>query len=79
MHFHVGSFGRGVLFSVILLYIGTIYHIEILRSSIFQPTSSTKDSLDNVVSESSANETLDVTADQKFPIEDHVENSTFGV
>ena len=79
MHFHFGSFGCGVLFSLILLYIGTIYHIEMLRSSVLQPTSSTKDSLDNVASESSANETSDVIADQKSPIKDHVENSTFGV
>ena len=91
MHFHVGSFGCGVFFSLILLYIGSVHRIEVVRSNVLKVGSSLKEDLgsghsDSLANETSvanktstANETSVVLLEPEYSIRDHVENSTFGV
>ena len=85
MHFHVGSFGCGVAFSLILLYIGSLHRIEVKRSNVLKVESSLKDDLESGHSKSlanetsAANETSFVSLEQGYSIRNHVENSTFGV
>ena len=79
MHFHVGSFGCGVSLSLILLYIGSIYRVETIRSNALDVNSSVKDSLENGHSEPSANGTSVASLEEEYSVRDHVENSTFGV
>ena len=79
MHFHVGSFGCGVSLSVLLLYVGSVHRIETLRSSVLEVDSSIKDGLGSGHSESLANEASVASVEQEYSVEDHVENSTFGV
>ena len=84
MNFHIGSFGCGVLFSLILLYIGTLHRIEIGRNDVSQPAILTNDSRTVVFKEPStdkppANETSALAAERKYSVKDQIENSTFGV
>ena len=79
MYFHIGTFGCGVLFCLILLHIGTLRHIEVLKNNTFGVASCNKDRLGIGANESSANESSVVLAGPKFSVKDHVENSTFGV
>ena len=79
MHFHVGSFGCGLVLSLILLYIGSVHRIKILRSHVLRIDSPIKDNLDSGHSESLANETSVASLGKEYSVRDHVENSTFGV
>lgn len=79
MHFHVGSFGCGVSFSLILLYIGSIHRIEILRNNVFEGDSSIENKLESGHNGSFSNETLVASPEQTYSVRDHVANSTFGV
>ena len=79
MHFHVGSFGCGVSFSLILLYIGSVHRIKTLRRDVLEVNSFVKDNLESGHSESLANETLVASLEQEYSVRDYVENSTFGV
>ena len=79
MHFHVGSFGCGVSFSLILLYIGSVHRIESVRSNVLDIESSIKDDLESGRNESLVNETSIASLEQEYSIRDHVDNSTFGV
>lgn len=79
MHFHVGSFGCGVSFSLILLYIGSIHRITTLRRNVFEVDSSIENSLKSGHNGSFSNETLVASPEQIYSFRDHVENSTFGV
>ena len=76
MHFHVGSFGCGVSFSLILLYIGSIHRIEILRSNV---DSSVENKLESGHNGSFSNGTLVASPEQIYSVRDYVANSTFGV
>ena len=85
MHFHVGSFGCGVSFSLILLYIGSVHRIESVRSNVLDVESSIKDDLESGRNESLVNETSSVnetsiaSLEQEYSVRDQVDNSTFGV
>lgn len=79
MHFHIGIFGCGVSFSLILLYLRSIHRMEIIRNNVLDVDSSAKDSLESGHSESSANGTSVASLEQRYSVRDHVENSTFGV
>lgn len=79
MHFHVGSFGCGVSFSLLLLYIGSIHRIKTLRRNVFDVDSTVEYSLESGHNGSFSNKTLGALPEQIYSFRDYVENSTFGV
>ena len=75
----MSSFGCGVSFSLILLYIGSIHRIQILRRNVLQGDSSIENKLEGGHNGSVSNETLVASPEQIYSVRDYVANSTFGV